>query len=90
MNHMGEENPQELRTTRVSWSTKESRQGTISVAKQMEGVQPQDSKTIHRRPIVEQQLRPGEDSPLSKGKTISRTRAQPAAARRSSDPTEDV
>ena len=90
MNHMGEENPEESCTTRVSWRAKENRQGTISVAKQKEGEQPQDSKETDRRLTVEQRRRPGEDSPLAEVKTISRTKEQPAAVRRSYDPKEDM
>ena len=63
---------------------------TIPVAKQTEGAQPQDKKSTYLRLIAKQQMRLGEDSPLSNIKTTSKTRAQQPATRRSFDPIEYV
>ena len=62
---------------------------TIRDAKQTEGVQPQDKKSNYLRLIAKQQLRLGEDSPLSNIKKMSsKTRAQQPATRSSFDPIE--
>ena len=65
-NHMGEEKPQESAQPEPAEERSKGKKATKPVAKQTVGAQPEDSKVTYLRLIAEQQMRPGEDSPLAK------------------------
>ena len=66
VNHMGEENPQQPAHPEQAGERRTGKKATNPVAKHTVGAQPQDSKSTYLRLIAQQQMRPGEDSPLSK------------------------
>ena len=63
---MGEENPQEPAQPKPAGERRTGKKATKPVAKQTVGAPPQDIKSTYPRLIANQQMRPGEDSPLSK------------------------
>ena len=65
-NHMGEENPQQPAHPEQAGERRTGKKAMNPVAKHTVGAQPQDSKSTYLRLIAQQQMRPGEDSPLSK------------------------